>query len=366
MMARPLDSTTPSPPAGAGARPNSSVEPMSPFERVLHFGERHAFPIILASLLSSTSVHYSFAYASTIVELRVKDDLTKVTCRAGENVQVEVSARARLGGFADATSAAQWATDDGLIAQSAGGGMLRCMGQGDTAFRVSYGGRSVVLPVHVDPAVMMVEQDEKKEEPPPPPPVLDKDPEPPPPSDTPKEKEIPNTTAAAKAGNLLTVQGPTQGDEPVSFVTDPNGTEYGSGTVMKGGTADKSNGGPVSSAPPSGSGKGGPTGPIAPPPPIQTGPDLSAPPNLPGGKSFCNGYFPNDADDDTGFVQLMIDVDPAGKVTKAVVVKESPKGQGFGKGARACLLSPRKINPALGRDGKPVAHSLTINLNFTR
>ncbi|MBL8716360.1 MAG: hypothetical protein JNL79_10215 [Myxococcales bacterium] len=344
-----------------------SLDPFSPFERVLHFGERHGVPIVVAALLSSTSVHYAFAYASTIVEVQFKD-VAKVQCRSGENVQVELLARARFGGFADATGAAAWSTDNALVAQSAGGGLLRCLGQGDTVFRASYGGRTVVLPVHVDPAIMMVEEEKKEEPPPPPPPPPEEKPEPPPPSNTPPEQVQPNTTAAAKAGNLLTAtdDAPKNSDDPVSFVTDPNGTEYGSGTVMKGGTADKSKGGPVSTAPPSGSGSVAGK-PPPPPPPPQTGPDLSAVPSLPGGKSFCNGYFPNaEADDDAGFVQVIIDVDASGKVTKAVVVKETPKGQGFGKAARSCLLSPRKINPGLDASGKPVGKSLTINLNFTR
>lgn len=339
----------------------------SPFERVLHFGERHGMPIVLAALVSSTSVHYAFAYASTIVDLKIKD-VTKIQCRVGENVQIEALARARLGGFADVTGAASWRSDNPLVVQSAGGGLARCVGQGLTSFHVTYGGRTATVPVLVDPAIMMVEEEKKEEPPPPPPPPPPEETkEPPPPSNTPPEEVKPNTTAAAKAGNLLTASddAPKQpGEEPTSFVTDPNGTEYGSGTVMKGGTADKSGTGPVSTAPPSGSGSGPAKGPPPPPPP-PPGPDLSAPPSIPGGKNVCAGYFPGEADDDSGFVQLIIDVDPAGKVSKAVVVKETPKGQGFGKAARNCLLA-KKVTPGLDSTGKPTAKSLTVNLNFTR
>ncbi|MBK7401759.1 MAG: hypothetical protein IPJ34_37280 [Myxococcales bacterium] len=51
----------------------------------------------------------------------------------------------------------------------------------------------------------------------------------------------PAAPPAAKAGALLTANDDApkaKGEEPVSFVTDPNGGAYGSGVVQKGGTAE--------------------------------------------------------------------------------------------------------------------------------
>ncbi|MBK7402664.1 MAG: energy transducer TonB [Myxococcales bacterium] len=340
------------------------LDSVSPFERVLHFGERHGIPIVFAALVSSTSVHGAFAFASSTVDLKIKE-VSRIQCRVGENVQVEALARARLGGYADVTGAASWASDSPSVVESAGGGLARCVGQGTAVLQVRYGGRAASLPVVVDPAIVLVEDQKKEEAPPPTSPAEEK--EPPPPSSAPPEEVKPNTTAAAKAGNLLTVkdEAPKQpGEEPTAFVTDPNGSQYGSGTVMKGGTADKSGGGPVSTAPPSGSGSGTPK---AAPPPAPTAPetDLSAQPVITGGKNVCAGYFPGEADEDKGFVQIVVDVDATGKVNKVAVVKETPKGQGFDKAARNCLLS-KKVTPGLDSSGRPMAKSLTVNLNFSR
>ena len=85
-------------------------------------------------------------------------------------------------------------------------------------------------------------------EPPPPPPpkeeALEEKKEPAP--DVAKEKApevVAKAPPAAKAGKLLTAPDdakPTKGDEPLSFVTDPNGTTYGSGVVATGGTGSGS------------------------------------------------------------------------------------------------------------------------------
>lgn len=82
-------------------------------------------------------------------------------------------------------------------------------------------------------------------------------------------------------------------------------------------------------------------------------------------QNICKNYFPADADDDSGLVQVLVNVDAAGKVSTATVLAEDPKGQGFGRQARACLLSS-KLNPALDVEGKPISKSMTINVHFTR
>ena len=92
--------------------------------------------------------------------------------------------------------------------------------------------------------------------------------------------------------------------------------------------------------------------------------DLSRPPSVPS-SNLCKNYFPADADDDSAYVQVLVTVDGSGKVTNATVLVEDPKGQGFGRQARTCLLSS-KLNPALDVEGKPVTKSTPIGVRFTR
>ncbi|MGZ3417247.1 MAG: energy transducer TonB [Polyangiales bacterium] len=209
-----------------------------------------------------------------------------------------------------------------------------------------------------------------KEEPPPPPPP---EPEPQPaasPQAAPEAKATPEPPPppAAKAGNLLTApdEPAKPGDDPVSFVTDPDGSEYGSGVVQKGGTGDFGKAGAAASGVPNGTGKGtAQKGAPAPPPgpAIVATSDLSRKPSLPAGYSCKN--FPADADDDVANVQVLVTVKPSGEVQTVSVMDEKPKGQGFGKAARSCVTAV-KLTPGLDKAGTPVLTTVAISVHFSR
>lgn len=203
-------------------------------------------------------------------------------------------------------------------------------------------------------------------------------PEPPPPPSQPKEepredrvapsaapvaaapaKAAPaRPSAPAKAGAVMTAAPGTDG--PVSFVTDPNGGEYGQGTVAvngagTGGSAAHGTGETPAPTPPA-------PRPSAPPPPPPK--KLATPPRL-AEANACQGFFPGNAEDDAAVVAISVTVDASGKTTTANVVSESPKGQGFGAAARACVLS-RRFVPATGEDGAPTSAAATVNVRFSR
>jgi protein TonB len=79
----------------------------------------------------------------------------------------------------------------------------------------------------------------------------------------------------------------------------------------------------------------------------------------------CAGYYPSEADDDTGVVTLTLVVSADGVVASSAVIEETPKGQGFGKAARACLQRKR-FEPSLDRGGKAVAAATTLRVRFVR
>jgi len=148
----------------------------------------------------------------------------------------------------------------------------------------------------------------------------------------------------------------------VSFVTDPNGGEYGSGVVAKGGTAAVGLSGATLPAAPTASV-------VAPPPPPKATVEapvenLSRKPSL-DVPDACKGYFPSSADDDRAVVTLRVTVRANGEVAAAHVVSESPKGQGFGAAARGCLLA-RKFTPGLDEAGRPALAQATVNVRFSR
>jgi TonB family protein len=172
--------------------------------------------------------------------------------------------------------------------------------------------------------------------------------------------------AAAKAGRVITAApaaNTPKAEEPVSFVSDENGGTFGSGVVAKGGTAA------VGAANATANGVVGSQGAAQVPVSIGGGglvaaSDLSRAPMLrdPGA---CKGFFPTTAQDDVASVSLMIVVQPTGKVSTASVIAESPKSQGFGAAARACLLA-NAFNPALDKEGRAVATSTKVNVRFSR
>lgn len=182
-----------------------------------------------------------------------------------------------------------------------------------------------------------------------------------------KPTQEPPPSPAAKAGNLLTDPDPTGDKDVPTFVTDPNGQEYGSGVVAKGGTADVGKAGAAASGVPNGTGTGTPAkGPPAPPPAptIVAAADLSRKASLPNANA-CNGYFPNDADDNEAYATVSVVVKPDGSVSSVALVSEDPRGQGFGAAARKCL-SAQKLTPGLDKSGAAVTSSMSFRIHFTR
>jgi outer membrane biosynthesis protein TonB len=144
-------------------------------------------------------------------------------------------------------------------------------------------------------------------------------------------------------------------DEPVRFVTDPNGSAFGYGTVQRGGSAASA---PVGAALPVG----------RPSAPASSGsgdnPILSRAPQL-GESDPCRGFFPSRAQVDRGEVALRVRVEADGKVRSVAVSRETPVGHGFGFAARDCLLSKR-FTPALDKDGHEVSVVSPVTVRFSR
>jgi hypothetical protein len=201
------------------------------------------------------------------------------------------------------------------------------------------------------------------------------EPPPPPPEAVPAEEPKAAPThaaaaappAAARAGALHLAKPDAapaqQTEEAVDFTTDPNGASYGGGVVAVGGTATFGAAG-ARVAPVSGK---APLAPVTARPvgdaltPVS---DLSRKPRLPGGDP-CHGFFPRTAQDDVGDVGVMVTIAKSGRVSQAVLVSESPAGQGFGAAARTCLASQTFI-PALDRAGNAAATAIRVNLRFSR
>jgi TonB family protein len=163
------------------------------------------------------------------------------------------------------------------------------------------------------------------------------------------------TPPPAAAGAVITAGDGS--DAPVSFVTDPNGGEYGQGVVAANGvgshtgTASSAKSAPVVEEPK----------PVA---PVIVAKKVATPPRLVEANA-CRGFFPSAAEDDAATVAVAVTVQANGSVTTANVVSESPKGQGFGAAARLCVTS-RKFVPASGEDGLPMPASATVNVHFSR
>ena len=190
--------------------------------------------------------------------------------------------------------------------------------------------------------------------PPPPPPALE-----PPSSEPPRAAAAPRArsralpkTPPASAAPLRTIDEATATpDEPVRFVTDPNGAAFGFGTVARGGTAASAFG-PVSSD--------------APPVPRRepAAVALGRAPRL-AESDPCRGYFPARASVDRGEVALRVRVERDGSVRAITVVTETPLGHGFGFAARDCLRAKR-FEPALDPSGREVAVVSPITVRFKR
>lgn len=356
---------------GSDGRPTvaphtSNVNPLS---RILHFGERSLSGglLIAIALGGSTLIHSGIALAAYMRDVTIFP--VEPQCRAGESIQLQAYAHTAWNSRLLVTNSAQWKVNDNKLASHAGGGFFRCVAEGTTTITTSYLNRTTTFSLKIDPPIIMIEP--PKEEPPPPPPPPEPDPEPvqaKAPAIEPKPAEAAPPPAAAKVGNLLTAPDDSKNDPDegaVKFLSDENGKEFGSGYAAKGGTADQAGPGAKKDGKVGGTGGGG-TGTGTGTAPANTAPpvDMSRAASLTVDNP-CKGFFPSDADDDVARVSVLVTVKADGSVATVSVMDENPKGQGFGKAARTCMLSA-KFNSAFGKDGKPVAATQQFNIRFTR
>jgi hypothetical protein len=177
-----------------------------------------------------------------------------------------------------------------------------------------------------------------------------------------KLSRAPAPPPAAKAGAALTAtETPAEPEstEPFDFTSDPRSAVYGGGVVAVGGTAAFGEKGAQAG------GRG--VAPVAPGPigdALTAAGDLSERPRLQDSDP-CRGYFPKAALSDVASATVRVVIAKGGNVTRADVVSEAPKAQGFGAAARTCLLAQR-FSPALDRDGRRVATGLNVNVKFKR
>lgn len=179
-----------------------------------------------------------------------------------------------------------------------------------------------------------------------------------------KPSALPPPPQAARAGALITAKESAPSakkDELVDFVTDPAGTSYGSGVVARGGTADRGERGATAAgagSAPVRTVAGSPSDVLVPAANLSRRAALNE-------RDACAGFYPSEADADSGAVTLTVVVRADGGVSSASVVSESPAGQGFGKAARACIQRKR-FEPSLDQSGTAVAAATTIKLRFVR
>ena len=190
----------------------------------------------------------------------------------------------------------------------------------------------------------------------PPPPAASVRPEPVPPRE--HARRAPERASAAHAGRVLTAPDlePPRGEDPVRFVSDPDGRSYGTGivaraTVAEHGEAD----GASSETPPSAAAHGG----------LQITPTdrLRRQPMLLG--DGCRGFFPEHARPDQGLVSIVVTLRPNGSIAALTIEAETPPDEGFAESARACLAAKR-FQPALDERGQPTAARTRVKLRFTR
>lgn len=197
-------------------------------------------------------------------------------------------------------------------------------------------------------------KEEPKEEPPPPDPVAPKE-APPPRADAPKESPPPE---AAQAGKVLAAN--EDPNEPVdltnSFVQG-TGDTYTGGYSQEGATGKKPTYNPAAQA------GGSPTGTgTAPAPPR---PDRSRKAQLMGSRDW-DCPFPSEADTeqiDRASVEVEVAIGVNGKASTVRVMTDP--GHGFGREARLCALR-KTWDPALDRDGNPIAATQQYRITFER
>ncbi len=197
---------------------------------------------------------------------------------------------------------------------------------------------------------------------------VEKPPEPPPPEETkekapaPVIKDVPRDTTPTNKEPPT----PAQASQILAQEPDPNtpvdmteafvqgaATSYAGGTTAANGTNKNAVDSPVVSA------SGNPNATSAP------ASDLSRKPSR-ASKEDPNCPFPSEADSDQidfAKVKVRIAIDANGKPSQATVTQGGDHG--FGREAQRCVLRESYV-PALDREGKPVASTLVINVEFSR
>jgi hypothetical protein len=176
---------------------------------------------------------------------------------------------------------------------------------------------------------------------------------------TPRPGATPPALArAAKVGALLTSGEAAESDDPVAFLSDPNGGVYGSGVVAQGGQIEHGAGPLLGASVPVAEPSREKVEAVVPIANLGRAPSLDEP-------DACRGFFPAEAAVDGANVDLVVVVQAEGRVISATIARESPEGEGFGRAARACLLSKR-FTPGADRAGRPVTASTGVRVFFTR
>jgi protein TonB len=212
-------------------------------------------------------------------------------------------------------------------------------------------------------AAVPEEIDVMRDEPPPPPPQVEPEPKQeaaPTPRVAPREAPPP-PPAPAQAAKVLTQE--PDPNEPVDLtgntIVTGNATDFPGGLTASNGT--NANAVRALASPTGVPGGVGTAAPV----PAPSGPDRSRLASL-GGGSEWNAPFPPEADAaqiDEAYVTLQMDVRPDGSVA-AVRVLSDP-GNGFGREAHRYALT-RHVQPALDRNGNPIASSFKVRVHFSR
>jgi outer membrane biosynthesis protein TonB len=156
----------------------------------------------------------------------------------------------------------------------------------------------------------------------------------------------------------------TQQEDPAAPADFTDSMVVGNATTYAGGTTSAT-GTTVRKVEVAGKGSDGAGAPAAEPAPSAGSPDRSRRARLSGDATWaCD--FPREADEaqiDHAVVTLRIAVDIQGAVNSATIVTDP--GSGFGREARACAML-KHYEPALNRDGRPVAGTSLVNVRFDR
>lgn len=211
------------------------------------------------------------------------------------------------------------------------------------------------------PALAPQEIDLAQDEPPPPAPITpepEAKPEPAPPPPRPIPREAPPPAPPAQAGKVLTQE--PDPNEPVDLtantIVSGNADSFPGGLTAADGTGRK----PGQSI--AGSSSMVAAKAVVAPAPL--GPDRSRPASV--GSREWETPFPPESDQaqiNEAHVEIEIDVRADGTASAVRVMKDP--GYGFGREARRYAMS-RHYDPALDREGNPIASTMKLNVHFSR